>query len=70
MKPEASLTFLLHGEPVSLNVENPTGPCQSEPAAALQKGESEVTMQMGRGRGGKLGEKESQKMKGVSANGV
>lgn len=69
MEIEASLTFLLRGESVSVNAENPTGPCQSEPAAALQKGESEVTLQMGRGRGGELVEKESQ-LKGVSANGV
>lgn len=34
---------------------------QSEPAAALQRVENEVTMQMGRGKGGKISERESRR---------
>lgn len=60
--PDASLTFLQHWDSGSLNVENPTSPCQSELAAALQRGENKVTRQMGWGRGGK--------MKAAIANGV
>lgn len=50
---DASLIFLRHQDSVSPNAENPT-----EPAAALQRRENEVTRQMGWGRGGKMGEQQ------------
>jgi hypothetical protein len=43
---------------VSLHVENPTSPCQSEPAAALQGEEYEATRQMGWRRGREMGEQQ------------
>ena len=43
----APVIFLRHWD--CLSVENPTGHCQPEPAAALWRGENEDTRQMGRG---------------------
>lgn len=44
---------------MSLNVEDLTGPCRCEPAAALRQEENEASRQMGWGRGGKMGEGQS-----------
>lgn len=55
---------------MSLNAEDPTGLCECEPAAALQRGENEVTGRWGGGGVGRcVSSKRNQKMMGVSASG-